>query len=82
MKASLMNKALRHLRSNVIAYLALFIALGGTGYAAVSIPKGSVGTNQLKNHAVTPIKFDRGSIAGGSMPSSVVVLLISRTAAA
>ena len=48
----------------MIAYLALFVALGGTGYAAVNLPKGSVGTGQLKNHSVTPIKLDRGSIAG------------------
>jgi len=59
-----MTKVLGHLQSNVIAYVALFVALGGTGYAAVNIPKGSVGTSQLKNHSVTPIKLDRGSIAG------------------
>ena len=64
MKASLMTKALGHFKNNVIAYLALFVALGGTGYAAVNLPKGSVGTSQLKNHSVTPIKLDRGSIAG------------------
>jgi hypothetical protein len=64
MKASLMTKALGHFKNNVIAYLALFVALGGTGYAAVNLPKGSVGTGQLKNHSVTPIKLDRGSIAG------------------
>jgi hypothetical protein len=59
-----MTKVLGHLQSNVIAYVALFVALGGTGYAAVNLPKDSVGTNQLKNHSVTPIKLDRGSIAG------------------
>lgn len=59
-----MTKILCHVKSNVIAYLALFVALGGTGYAAASLPKGSVGNRQIKNHAVTPIKFDKGSIAG------------------
>ncbi|MGA9859240.1 MAG: hypothetical protein WBQ18_15350, partial [Solirubrobacteraceae bacterium] len=59
-----MTTVVRHLRSNVIAYLALFIALGGTGYAAIRIPNGSVGNRQLKNHAITPIKFDTGKIAG------------------
>jgi hypothetical protein len=59
-----MNRALDHLKSNAIAYLALFVALGGTSYAAVRLPAGSVGTRALKNHSVTPIKFDRGSIAG------------------
>src|SRR5262245_53502380 len=30
--------------SNVVASLALFVALGGTGYAALSLPRDSVGT--------------------------------------
>jgi hypothetical protein len=30
--------------ANVIAVLALFIALGGGSYAALQVPKGSVGT--------------------------------------
>jgi hypothetical protein len=59
-----MTKFLRHLQANVVAYLALFVALGGTGYAAANLPAGSVGTRQLKNHSITPIKFDRGSVAG------------------
>ena len=40
---------LRFLRGNTIALLALFIALGGTTYAATSLPKNSVGTKQLRN---------------------------------
>jgi Collagen triple helix repeat (20 copies) len=41
------------LRRNAIAYLALFVALGGVSYAAVTLPSGSVGTKQLKRGAVT-----------------------------
>jgi hypothetical protein len=40
----------------VISLIALFVALGGTSYAAFSLPKGSVGPAQLKNKAVTPSK--------------------------
>ena len=41
----------------VISCLALALALGGTSYAAaVALPKGSVGTAQLKNSAVTSQK--------------------------
>jgi hypothetical protein len=58
-----MKTAIRHLRANVVGYLALFVALGGTSYAAISIPRGSVGTPQLRNHAVTPVKLGNG-IAG------------------
>jgi hypothetical protein len=59
-----MNAAVTHLRKNVVAYIALFVALGGTSYAAVSVPAGSVGNRQLKNHSITPRKLAPGSIAG------------------
>src|SRR5207249_3983129 len=41
--------------ATVLAGLALFVALGGTSMAAVSLvlPANSVGTTQLKNDAVT-----------------------------
>ncbi|HEX4009041.1 MAG TPA: hypothetical protein VHX62_03485, partial [Solirubrobacteraceae bacterium] len=55
---------LGHLKNNAVAYVALFVALGGTSYAAIKLPAGSVGNRQLKNHSVTPIKLDTGSIAG------------------
>jgi hypothetical protein len=57
-----MNGILSHLRANAVAYLALFIALGGTSYAALSVPANSVGTRQIRNHSITPIKFDPGKI--------------------
>ena len=57
-----MNKLITHIRANAIAYLALFIALGGTSYAAITIPRNSIGTRQLKNGAVTPAKLDGGLI--------------------
>ena len=43
-----MNQLTRYIRRHHIALLALFVALGGTSYAAVSLPKESVGTAQLK----------------------------------
>lgn len=57
-----MKPILRHARANLIAYLALFVALGGTSYAAINLPANSVGTRQLKNNSITPIKFNRGSV--------------------
>ena len=36
----------------VVACLALAVALGGTGYAAMVLPANSVGTKQLRNGAV------------------------------
>ena len=42
--------------ANVVATLAIFIALGGGAYAAITLPAKSVGSKQLKNRAVTPRK--------------------------
>ena len=38
--------------ANVIATIALFIALGGTGYAALTLPPNSVGPAQLRPSSV------------------------------
>ena len=38
--------------ANVIATIALFVALGGGAYAAITLPKNSVGAKQLKKNAV------------------------------
>lgn len=46
----------------VAAYLALFVALGGTSYAAASLPRNSVGTKQLQNQSVTGAKVRNGSL--------------------
>jgi hypothetical protein len=59
-----MSRVIKHVKSNVIAYLALFIALGGTSYAAFRLPAGSVGNRALKNHSVSAVKLSRSSIAG------------------
>jgi hypothetical protein len=40
--------------ANVVASLALFIAVGGASYAAVELPAGSVGSAQLRDGAVLP----------------------------
>jgi hypothetical protein len=53
---------LAYLRSNAIALLALFVAIGGTSYAATQLPAGSVGTKQLRNGAVTAAKVRKGSL--------------------
>jgi hypothetical protein len=59
-----MTRILDHLKRQAVAYIALFVALGGTGYAAIRLPAGSVGTRVIKNHSITPIKFAHDSIAG------------------
>jgi hypothetical protein len=48
--------------SNVMATVALFVALGGASYAASELPAGSVGTRQLQDRAVTPRKLAPSAI--------------------
>jgi len=49
----------------VVAFIALLVAMGGTGYAAVTLPKNSVGTKQLKKNAVSSAKVKNGSLLRG-----------------
>ncbi len=46
----------------VISVIALFVALGGVGYAASTLPSGSVGTAQLQDSAVTNSKLGNQSV--------------------
>ena len=48
--------------ANVMATIAVFIALGGSSYAALKLPKASVGAAQLKRNAVTSPKVKPGSL--------------------
>jgi hypothetical protein len=48
--------------ANVMATIAVFIALSGASYAAFKLPKNSVGTKQLKKNAVTSPKVKDHSL--------------------
>jgi hypothetical protein len=43
--------------ATVIASIALLFAVGGTSYSVARLPHNSVGTVQIKNHAVTTAKL-------------------------
>lgn len=62
----------RHLTyANVVASLALFLALGGAAFAATQLPRNSVGTGQLKPEAVTAGKIakkTRNQLRGAQGP--------------
>jgi hypothetical protein len=46
----------------IVALIALFVALGGTGYAALELPRNSVGSQQLKRNAVRSSKVKNRSL--------------------
>jgi hypothetical protein len=51
--------------SNVTATIALFAALGGSSYAAVSLPKNSVKSTQVKNGSLLAKDFKAGQLPQG-----------------
>ena len=48
--------------ANVTATLALFVALGGTSYAAITLPRNSVGSKQIRANAVGTAELKRGAV--------------------
>ena len=48
-------------RRNAIAIVALFVALGGTSYAAFGVPINSVGSSQIRNGAIPSSKLTLGN---------------------
>jgi hypothetical protein len=54
----------------VVSTVALIAALGGTSYAAFSLPKNSVGTKQLRNNAVTTPKIKNGAVTASKINSA------------
>ena len=56
--------------ANIAASAALFVALGGTGYAALSLPKNSVGNLQLKAGSVNSAKVADGSLKAADFEKS------------
>jgi hypothetical protein len=57
-----------------VAVIALIAALGGTSYAAFTLPENSVGSGQLKNNAVTTKKIKNGSVTGKKLNLRGVVV--------
>lgn len=58
--------------ANVIACVALFVALGGTGWAGQVIGHNAVGTAQLKSNAVTASKIANGAVSAKKLAAGVV----------
>jgi hypothetical protein len=55
-----------------LALLALFVSLGGTTYAVTSLPRNSVGTEQLRNRAVTENKLSASAVTSPKLANGAV----------
>ena len=58
--------------ANVASTLALVVALGGVSYAAVAIPKDSVGSKQIINSSVKSKDVKNGSIKSADLATGAV----------
>jgi hypothetical protein len=56
---------LSHLRTHAVAYVALFVALSGTGYAAAKLPRNSVTSATVKDRSLLARDFKRGQLPAG-----------------
>jgi hypothetical protein len=58
---------MKHVRRNLVAYVALLFALSGTSYAAATklLPANSVGTKQVINHSLLKKDFKSGQLPRG-----------------
>jgi hypothetical protein len=57
--------------ANVIAMLALFVALGGASYAAVALPANSVGSQQIRRGGVASSDIRNNNVASQDLSSAV-----------
>jgi hypothetical protein len=58
--------------ANVISVIALFVALGGASYAAVTLPKNSVGAKQIKKNGVGASEIKTNAVRAAEIRSSAV----------
>lgn len=56
----------------VVSFLALFVALGGAGWAAIRIPPRSVGNAQLQNFSVGNAKLRPNSVSASKIVAGAV----------
>ncbi len=56
----------------VVSIIALVVALGGTSYAAFTLPRNSVGPRQLKKDAVTTSAIRNGAVTGSKIASNAI----------
>ncbi len=58
--------------ANAISMIALFVALGGTSIAAVSLSKNSVGSKQVKKNSLKAADIGRNAVGASEIRSNAV----------
>jgi hypothetical protein len=56
----------------VVALVALVVATAGTGYAAVNLPRNSVGAKHLKRNAVTKVKIRGNAVTRSKVARNAI----------
>ncbi len=59
--------------ANVTSVMALVVALGGTSYAAIALPRNSVGTAQLRANAVTSAKLRANAVTSAKIKNGTLL---------
>jgi hypothetical protein len=65
----------------VVAFIALFVAIGGSSYAVTRLPSNSVGSKQLRRNAVTGAKVKNRSLTAADIKVSSLAGVASAASA-
>ena len=68
--------------ANVMATIAVFVSLGGASYAALNLPRNSVGPKQIRPGAVGPSEVKNRSLGVKELKGSTVTALRNTAAIA
>jgi hypothetical protein len=66
----MLHRIFVHLRANAVGYVALFVALGGSSYAATRLAPGSVRTSAIAKGAVTHSKLASNSVSSANVANA------------
>lgn len=62
---------LSYLKRHHMGVIALFVALGGTSYAATQLPPNSVGTKQIRAGSITATKIANGAVTPAKLSKAL-----------
>jgi hypothetical protein len=65
--------------ASVTSLMAIFVALGGTGYAAITLPSNSVGPRQIKTNGVGGAEIRKNAVRSGEVKNGALRAVDFRT---